>query len=588
MQKIKVSILAPNSNVKIHGEASVDINQLADLITKETWSPALYKNAYRNMENAYHSDLFAIDVDRGCTLEQAKDIFKDHWHIIGTSRNHQKEKTLKSGKKLPACDRFRVILLLDKPMESDIECKKTFKYLQDKYGFLDDACKDISRLFYPCTSIVSVNYDILGAVRDCSGDPDPNAADVGKVKIDRPLGTNLKGILYGESMDFFMRGAEPGTRHNRLFKAASDAKEQGYSIEEVRELLEQCGDRNHIDTFFPIAPEHENTINQVFNRPSTNPIRLEKAGLALEDKKIISLGDLLGKTREYLNDKDAIRGDSTGITGLDDLLGGGFRLGEVTVLQGEAKTGKNTLYHQIQFYMLQRGVAQGYASRELDPIEEVAPNYISLLSGRNAWLDEINDADYKTYESTLASYPLFFMPGYGPTQWEEIEEWMNIMLGSGVKHFWFDHLHYMLDDEDYKQASKLMRNIKTFAKSKKVHINLIVQPTKIGRDERIGLNSLKGGAAVGQALDNLLLFSRGQPEDSIQDISNCSVLELSHARHKIAKRGKIYLQYDPKTTRYTELKGIDTAPKPPDPRVPAYNNFENSLKSGVKNKWQVN
>ncbi len=583
--KVAISLLAPKSITNIALEKSLNIQELAEEITKGNWCPALFKDKYRTIANAKQSDLFVLDVDSGCTIEEAKEKFKDHWHIIGTSRSHQLEKKTKGGTVYPACDRFRVVLLLDKPLANDLECKKTFKYLQDEYGFLDEACKDISRLFYPCTKIVSVNDDILGTVRDCSTDPDPDGREV-KIQ-EAPKALVNKGKLLSDNMDFFLRGAPHGTRNTMLFQAASDAKEQGYAMDEVIEMVQDCGKKNDIDGFFPeIAAKHMATLNRVYQRPSTNPVRV--AANPEEVKTFVSISDLMSQTWEYLNDKETIRGDSTGLPGLDDLFGGGFRLGEVTVLQGEAKTGKNTLYHQIQFFMLQRGIGQGYASRELDPAEEVLPNYLSLLTGKNAWTGEFSKEENIKATSQMASWPIYFMPGYGSISWDEIKAWMDVLSYRGIKHFWFDHLHYMLDDEDYKAASKLMKNIKTYAKTNKVHINLIVQPTKIGRDEQVGLNSLKGGAAVGQALDNLLLYTRSQPSDAAAPIQNCSTLELSHGRHKLAKPGKIYLQYDPITTRYAEVRALPTPPRSPGSKSEAYNNFSKNIVKGINNKSLVN
>jgi hypothetical protein len=51
----------------------------------------------------------------------------------------------------------------------------------------------------------------------------------------------------------------------------------------------------------------------------------------------------------------------------------------------EAKTGKNTFWHFQQRTMLDKGVAVGYASRELSPETEVLPNLLTLKIGKNLY-----------------------------------------------------------------------------------------------------------------------------------------------------------------------------------------------------------
>lgn len=572
MHKITISILQVESFTNIKYEATLDQVAIAQEITQHSWCPAVFKERYRTIENATHTDLVVLDIDQGCTLTEAQTLFADYWHVIGTSRNHQKAKGTD-----PACDRFRVLLLLDEPITNDVDFKATFAELHKKFPFVDPICKDISRFFYPCTSIVSVNPDLLGTVPVIKGNPHEH------IKVEsRSL--EHKGRLLVSTMDFFFRGAPEGERNTMLFQAAADAKEQGYSYEEVEELVKQTGEKNGIDNFYPeLHEKHRATLERVYRRPSTNPVRLESVA---EEKKFLQGHDLISGMWEYLNDRDAVKGDSTGIPGMDDLLGGGFRLGEITVLQGEAKTGKNTLYHFIQSLMLPRGIAQGYASRELIPSKEVLPNYLSLLTKKNAWTSTFTEEEIAKANSQIASWPIYFTMGYGPMAWEEIKAWMDELHYRGVNHFWMDHLHYMLEDDDHKLASRFMRNLKKYVIDNNTHVNLIVQPTKIGREEKIGLSSLKGGAAVGQTLDNLFLFTRGQPSDTAKPIQNCSTLELSHARHKLAKPGKIYLQYNPNDTTYTELKGIVEDPE--HTQDPAYRRFREKFGDGKSNGWKVN
>lgn len=247
----------------------------------------------------------------------------------------------------------------------------------------------------------------------------------------------------------------------------------------------------------------------------------------------------------YLSDALLVKGEPTGITGLDELLGGGCRLGEVTAWHAEAKTGKNTVWHKLMHLWLKRGIPLGYASRELTPATEVLPDLLSIELQRSIRKTAITASEIQT---AIQSWPLYFSSGYGAWEWEDIYEWVIALKALGVKYFWFDHLHYMIDDpEDYGQASKLIKRLKTLAKSESIYINVIIQPNKLAEGQKLSLNSIKGGAAMGQAIDNLITLER------VKDQKNILRLELKAARSKMATLGERYLQYNPETIDFIEV-----------------------------------
>ncbi len=256
---------------------------------------------------------------------------------------------------------------------------------------------------------------------------------------------------------------------------------------------------------------------------------------------------------EYMDDPDAKAGEPTGIVGLDSLLGGGKRLGEVTVLHAEAKSGKNTLWHQMMYNWLERDIAIGYASREISPSTEVLPQLFSIHLNKNLWATGLADGDYHIIEEKLESWPLYFAKGYGTFLEADIVEWMEALSYQGVQYYFFDHLHYMLEDSgNHAQAAEMARLFKTMAKRLNVHVDLIVQPNKLYDGAKVSRQSLKGCSGVEQALDNLLLFNRIPHEDGKK--SNRSDLEVSLIRSKLGKSGLITLEYDPANTTMKEIE----------------------------------
>ena len=351
-----------------------------------------------------------------------------------------------------------------------------------------------------------------------------------------------------------------GGRNNYLTQVAGSLQRKGLSYEALEAALHA---ENETRCNPPLPANEVTTIARSVARYAPgDPIEPTKPDigsilteLAQNNGSLVHGASLAGQTFDYLSDKEKVKGLPTGIVDLDRLLGGGKRLGEVTCWHAEAKTGKNTLWHYLMHDMLERGVKIAYASRELSPAEEVIPNLLSIAFEENSWLSDLDDSRKQTYVDKLGRWPLYFASGYGHFPSEAIIRWVTEAKAQGIEYFWFDHLHYMLEDpEDHKAASKLIKELKALAKSLAIHIDIIIQPNKLMDGQRLSLNSIKGGAAMGQAIDNLLILER------VKGATNISKLTLEVARSKLARLGSLYLEFDPDTTRFAV-----TEPEPPKP-----------------------
>lgn len=284
----------------------------------------------------------------------------------------------------------------------------------------------------------------------------------------------------------------------------------------------------------------------------------------LPPKKIIWAGELISGFLDYLRDKGRVQGDPTGIAELDDLLGGGKRLGELTVTLAEAKSGKNTLWHYLQRIQLDKGIPIGYASRELSPETEVLPNLLTLALDKNLYKSE--DVSEEQLVTAMRDWKLAFAPGYGAFQGEELFDWMDECRHFGISYFYIDHLHYcIVNSEDYAVAAELARRLKTYAKTHMVHIDLIIQPKNIAKVKQgdklvkpeLDIDLLRGGANLGQVLDSLLTMQR--MEDSNGDLMDVVKVSLKRARSKLAKPGHFYLKYNRElmTFKVSDATGVE-------------------------------
>ncbi len=555
---MKISIINEKNLGEVLGEVDIlSTTNLSEEIRGNLWSPTIFQGTRRVIAEATSTALFVVDVDAGCSLAEAELIFQDYKHIIGTSRNHQKPKHGIT------CDRFRVVLFLDKPIVSDQEFKTAFADAQSRWPFIDPACKDISRFYYPCTEIISVAEEGLTFKPDTSKIKEPPGEPLAlNLPSDTSPPSTAKGSLSRSTLELLVFGEKVGSRHAALVKALKDMKEQQYSEAEALDIIERTV--ANVDSDF-VDKSSLATIKDIYSREVKYDPRVIESG-ATAAPVYTAASELLNETFEYLTNKDKVTGDPTGIEGLDKMLGGGFREGELTVLMAQAKTGKNTLYHYLIHTMLKRGTKIGYASRELDPATEVIPNLLTIELKKNLWKEEIGDAIRVRSKTTLESWPLFFAPGYGYFSSTALREWISTLANLGVKHFWIDHFHYMLSDEDYSAVSKFIKEIKTLTKEFKVHINLIVQPKNLMMGQQLSMDTLKGGSSINQALDNLLILERVKSEKYV------SRLKLEVARHKLASPGEIFLQYDPTTTSFNEVDSllVDVTPDPIPINKPKY------------------
>jgi len=338
-----------------------------------------------------------------------------------------------------------------------------------------------------------------------------------------------------------------GGRNNYLTKLAASFHNKGMSSEAILAAL-LIENEEHLASPLPES-EVRNIVQSISRYVPNNLLTLSTSLVENEGGLLIRASDITGDAVAYLKDKDKVKGQPTGIEGLDRLLGGGKRLGELTVTHAHAKTGKNSLWHVLMYYWLEQGIPIAYASREIGAADEVMPNLLSIAFEENAWQAEMNEKRIAKYTQKVKEWPLYFTSGYGALSREAIIKWVSEAYEQGVRHFFFDHLHYLLEDpEDHHAASKLIKELKALAKTLQISIDLIVQPNKLMDGQRLGLNSIKGGAAIGQALDNLITLER------VPDSKNIMKLTLEVARSKLARPGTIYLQYDPETTRFGETE----------------------------------
>lgn len=133
----------------------IEFNDIPEIVTSGyAYSAGKFKDEHRKNDNWIGcEDVLILDVDDGCTIKQAMEIFKKYRHYIITSRSHMKDK---NGL---VCERFRIFLQLENTI-NDISTRDAFiRGVMDVYCFVDGSCKDRGRFFYSSPSDAEVFYN---------------------------------------------------------------------------------------------------------------------------------------------------------------------------------------------------------------------------------------------------------------------------------------------------------------------------------------------------------------------------------------------------------------------------------------------
>lgn len=358
------------------------LKELADFTLKYDWSPFTFRDGYRHGSSWASCDVMTLDVDNDgkdtCTIEQAKELFKEFSHIILTTKSHQKEKNGKT------VDRFRVIIPLSTTIKDQEIYKNTWYYLSNKFPFIDQQCKDFGRFYYKSQAFISENKGktldpVLESVL-------PKVYE--KPKMELML---TKGKLSRATMDFIVIGAKAGQRNIACFKAAKDFQEQGYTIEEA---LEKLSKSPCLGDDFGEA-EFERTVRSSYsNDPKHDP-----RGLAEKTEYVaMSIADLEANPDLYKK-TEPIRGPN-----FWDCTEERWRKGEVLGVVAGSGTGKSAvslkIIRDVIFNNTQNDDIHFFFSLEM-PARQIVQRWIKLVGKGSKYSNRLFVVDNKNVDERI-------------------------------------------------------------------------------------------------------------------------------------------------------------------------------------------
>lgn len=299
-----------------HDQKFNNLKEVSEFALKYDWSPFTFKDGYRHSTSWASCNLMVLDIDKGCTIDNAKELFKEYTYLIQTTKSHDDNN-----------HRFRVIIPLSSTIKDQEVYKNTWYSLSNKFSFIDQQCKDMARFYYKSKSYVCENTGrVLDPVLDVVI---PSYFE--KPRLELKL---TKGKLSRATMEFVVNGAMPGERNIGCFKAAKDMQEQGYTIEETIEKLMKspCVGDDFSDK------ELERTVASSFsNDPKHDP-------RGLSEKK-----EYIARSISDLEDDPDLYKKSEAIRGPDflDVTEERWRKGEVLGVVAGSGTGKSAISMKI-------------------------------------------------------------------------------------------------------------------------------------------------------------------------------------------------------------------------------------------------
>lgn len=199
-------------------------------------SPIIWDGG-RKAENFKEIHFVMLDMDDGCTVAECTTSLDKEGvaFIIVSTRHHQR---LKGNK--PACDRFRIILLLDEPICELKKLKSCYSQLLELFPTLDSSCFCGGRLFYPGSEILALSDGKAFAPRESEYKSNEKGFEDYRDPEDSKI--ILKGQLTLRSQRFFNEGDVPNDSnwHKESYIAVLDAKACGYALDEVGKLYTQA------------------------------------------------------------------------------------------------------------------------------------------------------------------------------------------------------------------------------------------------------------------------------------------------------------------------------------------------------------
>lgn len=500
----KISIIS-NANPSLIDEVvGVEFNQLHTITETRNYSPFTFNDGKRNQVNSKTHNLICFDIDDSLELEKAIDLCSNFKSLIVTTKSHQLDK------KGLICDRFRILIPIDKDIPKDKF--KSFYSDLSKYLTIDDsidnACNDVARYFYNnpnqevfySSSSNIISYDeVMPKLNEVT--KVNNYQDTSLLNNELPNNFIFKD---GSSFESYEYLAISETAKIRCFNDHHEDKNPSAFVSRnpnSGKLFTSCSSCN--ETKFIKYPKEDGIINNTHNPLNSNhiiakSIKVEPENVGLD---LFNKFKMTKKRREELKNMKYV---------IDGLIVENYH----TYLMGNAGAGKTTILLHLCFEMVQKQYKVFYFY--LDGALNTASNVDEEIERL-----EIEDNFNLLVDGTMNDYK------------EILEKFIATKSNLDKTVFILDTFKFLSADVNHKNANKdAMHLIKEVCKLGATFISL-------GHTNKDG-EKFSGTAEIEQDSDGVLRI------DGIDESDNQTV-------STIKKGGRC--RFDVKETSFTFRKG---------------------------------
>lgn len=236
---------------------------------------------------------------------------------------------------------------------------------------------------------------------------------------------------------------------------------------------------------------------------------------------------------------------------IDELLGGGFKKGELAVLAAPTKQGKSTLAQTITWNMSKNGAKSLWFTMEMS-WKELTRKFMAM--------DEtLKESKFPSYAPIHYPIENYYKGGDLQMKWlkETISEAQRIESTDFVV---IDHLHFLLPLKDYQTNTSfliggIVREIKKMAVELQIPIMLICHTTKLDVEKTPTINDIRDSSFISQESDFAMIMWRirdkeasnktsDDPDGDTQTVySNKAWLSLE-ANRRTGRTGRVKLWHD--------------------------------------------
>jgi hypothetical protein len=242
---ISVSKSGGVKNAKYHSHFhTIDVGRetFKKHIISSIWSPMLWRNGVRGNANFLACSMVVLDFDSGIwSISDTIDFLNETGYkgFMGTTKSHQKEKVTPLGVVSPPCDRFRLCLILEKPITDLTRYRMQMVDIMKAIP-VDKSCKDGGRFFYPCTEIIweRAEGNYFPAWLD-----DEYDARLINIKANQEARRQVNKALRDKSMlpawlaTALVCGAPEGQRHFTCYKMGAELFKFGWETQEIVDAI---------------------------------------------------------------------------------------------------------------------------------------------------------------------------------------------------------------------------------------------------------------------------------------------------------------------------------------------------------------